>query len=338
MHKTDSAKQKPLISVVMATYNGERFISEAIDSILNQSFTNYEFIIVNDGSTDTTEKIIQLYKDSRIVYINKDTNTGIADSLNIGIAAATGTYIARMDDDDVSMPQRFEKQLEVFNKNIDLIFCASAVSNKDGKCLSTPEKHEDILLKLIFSNPIFHPTVLIKRKYLLEELYNLKAVPSEDYDLWSRLIFKGQFYQIQEPLLYCRIHQTSVTARRRKEQLLKSIPITNRIYSILGLVDNPQTDQCLRAFTCHDYSISAKSLRNLIRWFDKLKLKNQELKLFEQTEFNHEADQYLKRFVVSYFINNSLYRKLQAFALIDVKHKKLITKYYIFKYFKFNSK
>ena len=93
----------------MATYNGERYISEAIESVLNQSYTNFEFIIVDDGSTDTTAQIIASFSDSRIIYLKKNTNSGIADSLNLGISKARGAYIARMDDDDVCMPNRFEE-------------------------------------------------------------------------------------------------------------------------------------------------------------------------------------------------------------------------------------
>ncbi len=322
---------EPLISVVMATYNGESFIAEAIQSVLDQSFRDFEFIIVNDGSTDGTEQIIKEFRDDRIVYFKKELNSGIADSLNLGIAKASGTYIARMDDDDVCKPQRFERQLEVFNQYDNLVFCGSAATNKDGKCLVTPEKHQDILLKLLFSNPIFHPTALILRTSLMEEAYNPSAVPSEDYDLWSRLIFKGQFYQIQEPLLYVRLHQTSVTANRRKEQLIRSVLIAQRIYDTLGLISNPQKDKLLIAYTIHDYNISAVGLRSLIHWFINLKANNKKLELFDEVSFNDEANKHLKRFIVSYFLNNSIIRKIKSFIYLPFYYKKIIISYYLHK-------
>ena len=115
----------PMISVVMPTFNGEKFIKEAIESILNQTFNDFEFIIVNDGSIDNTEKIIQSFSDKRIVYVKKEQNSGISDTLNLGISLAKGKYIARMDDDDISIPNRFERQLEVFASDLKIIVCGS---------------------------------------------------------------------------------------------------------------------------------------------------------------------------------------------------------------------
>lgn len=317
----------------MATYNGERFIAEAIDSILNQTFTNFEFIIVDDGSTDTTAQIIHSYNDERIVYIKKDFNSGIADSLNIGIDKARGKYIARMDDDDVSMPNRFEVQLEIFNTNRKVIFCGSNVSGNDGKPLRTPKEHESIFLELLFRNPIFHPTVLIKRDIMLAEKYNPKSVPSEDYDLWSRLIFRGEFHQIQTPLLFCRIHQTSVTARRRSEQLQRNILIAKFMFHKLGFDSLKQHDFYLKAFVSHDYSISAVALKGLISWFRSLKDLNSEKGIFPTEQFNTESDKHLNRFLISYFTNQPFSKKIMPFLRIHSTCKVFIFNYYFKKVF-----
>ncbi|WMI69849.1 glycosyltransferase [Mangrovimonas sp. YM274] len=320
---------QPLISVVMATYNGEKFIAEAIQSILDQTYKNFEFLIVDDGSTDRTQEIIRGFRDHRIRYIKKEANTGIADSLNKGIAQAQGTYIARMDDDDVSFPHRLERQLEVFANDNQIIFCGTSVEDINGKTLGTPSQHEDISLKLVFSNPIFHPTVMIPREILLLERYNPNAVPSEDYDLWSRLIFKGKFHQLEEALLYCRIHQTSVTANRRKEQLVRNIPIAQYIHKKLGILTHPEQDDLLRAFTEHDYTINGIELRSLVSWFEKLKKGNADKRIFDKEKFDSLSQRQLEGFLISYFINRKIVEKIGPFIFLPIKYKIKILNYYL---------
>ena len=318
----------PMISVVMPTYNGEKFIHEAIDSIINQTYSDFEFIIVDDGSTDDTPNIIKRYTDNRIVYVKKEKNSGISDSLNLGISKAKGKYIARMDDDDVSFPERFEKQLEILEQNKDIIFCGSTVTDIDSKVLPTPEQHKDILMQLLFSNPIFHPTAIIRRDVLAKYKYDLDAVPSEDYNLWSRLIFEGKFHQLQQPLLYCRIHQTSTTARRRNEQLNRNILITKNLYNKLGLISENEHDINLKVFTAYDYSVTGRRLRKIIDWVEDLKQKNRTQGFFPSEEFDKSIHERLKKYILSYFINVSKTRKLKALSLINGRFRRIVLKHY----------
>jgi len=115
----------PAVSVVMPVYNGEKYLRESIDSILNQTYTDYEFIIVNDGSNDKTEEIILSYNDNRIRYIKNEKNLQIVKSLNRGIELAKGRYIARMDADDISLPRRFEKQITFMENNLEIGVCGT---------------------------------------------------------------------------------------------------------------------------------------------------------------------------------------------------------------------
>lgn len=329
----NDTSMRPLISVVMATYNGEKFIEEAIQSVLDQTFKDFEFIIVDDGSIDATATIISSFKDDRIVYFKKDNNTGIADSLNIGIAKAKGIYIARMDDDDVCMLERFEKQLEVFEINKNIILCGTNVLDKNSRTLKAPEQHIDILMKLIFVNPIYHPTVLIKRDLLLTHKYNPKKVPAEDHDLWSRLIFEGQFYQLQEPLLYCRRHETSVTANRRIEQLQHNISISKFVYDKIGFNHLKNHDENIEIFASHDYSITGRQLKNLTNWFQELKLENERIGKFSVQKFNDLVNVNLEWFIISFFTNNKLMKKVFPFLYLNFAIKMSILRYYFNKYF-----
>src|SRR4030067_2908226 len=115
----------PIISVIMPVHNGETFLREAIDSVLNQTFTDYEFIIIDDASKDTTADIIKSYTDPRINYIKNDNNFGVTRSLNIGLKLARGKYIARMDHDDVSLPERLETQAAFLNQHPEIVACNS---------------------------------------------------------------------------------------------------------------------------------------------------------------------------------------------------------------------
>lgn len=319
----------PILSVVMATYNGEAFIKEAIQSVLDQTYTDFEFLIVDDGSTDTTASIVSSFKDERIIYIKKRANTGIANSLNLGIVKAKGQYIARMDDDDVCMPERFEKQLEILEHQNNIVVCGTTVLLKDRAARVYPEHYENIKMALLFSNPITHPTVMMRKDVLLNFPYNSNMVPSEDYDLWSRLIEKGEFYIIQSPLLLYRQHLLSETSVRRREQLQLNVNIAIRLFNTFGFHHIENHDTYVRIFVSRDYSISGKELCGLQKWFGDLKQLNAQQKKFNLTKFNVIADTNLQSYLISYFMNQKHIKKIIPFLKLDSNYKIFIIRYYL---------
>ena len=160
----------PKISVVMPAYNAEKYIGEAIESILNQTFKDFEFIIINDGSVDHTKEIIQKYNDSRIVLLENDKNRGIVLSLNKGLDAATGEYIARMDADDIALMNRLERQAEYLDEHKDIGvlgtgICIFGEKIKEQKRVFTTNS-EQLKAELIFNPCIAHPTVMIRKSVL----------------------------------------------------------------------------------------------------------------------------------------------------------------------------
>lgn len=208
----------PLISVVMSVYNGEKYLVEAIESILNQTYKNFEFIIVNDGSKDNSVEIIKNYmkKDNRIVLIDRE-NKGLPYSLNEGISIAKGEYIARMDADDISMPKRFEKQIDFMQKNdLDFVYSDTLLidKNEDEICESyRPNNIETVLNNLELHNFIPHPTVLIKKEIFNQHgKYNILCKTGQDLELWLRLKNKIKFGYINESLLKYRLNPNSVRA------------------------------------------------------------------------------------------------------------------------------
>lgn len=203
----------PKISVVMPVYNTkEEYLREAIESILNQTYSNFEFIIINDGSTNNAEEVILSYKDKRIKYI-KQTNKGVAAALNYGFDIAQGEYIARMDSDDISVAYRFEKQVSFLNKHKDTAIIGAWHQNFPKKHLCKPPKEVKIL-DLFRSNLVSHPTIMLRKsefnKYQLR--YDL-SMTCEDYDLWIRTVKILKFCNLQEVLLFYRVNGQNISSK-----------------------------------------------------------------------------------------------------------------------------
>lgn len=220
------------ITVLMPVYNASLFLREAIESILNQTYRNFEFIIINDGSTDISESIIQGYQDPRIVYIKNNTNKGLIYSLNKGISLAKGIYIARMDADDISSLDRFEKQISFLKNNpdIDVLATKIVLINQDNQEVGIwPEEYgivtkEEIINTLPIINCIAHPTVMIRRSVFEYTQYNNYYKNNEDWGLWLDVLsFKKSIAKLPEILLQYRIHDSSTTVSTNKLGVNKKI-------------------------------------------------------------------------------------------------------------------
>jgi glycosyltransferase involved in cell wall biosynthesis len=215
----------PIISVIMPVYNGEKYLVEAIDSILNQTFTDFEFIILNDCSTDKTEEIIFSYNDSRIRYYKNEKNLRIVKTLNRGIALSRGIYIARMDGDDISEIDRFEKQISFMNLNSDVVLCGGGYSAINADIDFKPIlEHNQLVLELTNSCAFAHPTVFI-RKEILEKYdikYECEFESAEDFRLWTQLCKYGKVANLPDKLIKYRIHLGQITKTSSKTQFQKS--------------------------------------------------------------------------------------------------------------------
>jgi glycosyltransferase involved in cell wall biosynthesis len=218
----------PLVSVVLPAYNAQQFIASAVQSILDQTFTDFEFIIINDGSTDQTPAILHKFadRDSRIRLISRP-NTGYVPALNEGLALARGKYIARMDADDLSLPARFEKQVAYLNANPDcvLIGTNTVQMDRDGDLIGPiPDiafGHENINHDLLRRGwPIVHPAVMIRAAALsVAGTYRPEFCPNEDHDLFLRLGEIGRLENLPDVLLHYRRHDASESARKRETTL-----------------------------------------------------------------------------------------------------------------------
>jgi glycosyltransferase involved in cell wall biosynthesis len=222
------------VSVVMSVYNGEKYLKEAIDSILNQTFKDFEFIIINDGSTDNSLKIIKSYKDPRIVLISRK-NKGLVASLNEGIKKARGEYIARQDADDISVKNRLYRQLGLLEKeNKNAVFSFFEMiddSNKVKNIFTSPIRNIDVYRSLFIRNPLGHGSVMFDKSLFNELGGYISAVgPVEDYDLWCRFFEnKAEFGVVPEILYKWRDNPEGISSSKNKLQYTSALKIREHL-------------------------------------------------------------------------------------------------------------
>lgn len=228
---------KPDVTVVLPAFNASPYIDEAIRSILNQTLKNFELIIINDGSTDDTLQKIHQYQDNRIVVINQ-TNTGLVESLNRGIALARADLIARQDADDASLPQRLEIQYQMFAQQPDLALLGSSMVTIDENSLALNHHHvlignPEIRQELLVRSPFAHGSVMFRKEtFSRAGGYRTDDWPAEDYGLWVRMSAYGRFANIDEPLYRYRDNSTGISATHQALQQQKAQTHRNRAWTL----------------------------------------------------------------------------------------------------------
>lgn len=297
--------QLPAISVLMPVYNGEKFLRGAIDSILRQTFVDFEFIIVDDGSTDTTPVILQEYaqKDSRIRVMTNETNCKIAASLNRGLVAARAPLIARMDADDWSYPERLEKQ-EMFMKNhpeVSVLGSSVALAGKQGS-YKTFASNEEIRAYMLFGNPMFHPTVMMRKDIVLAAGgYSTENIPVEDYALWVHLSNNQnvRFYNFKHPLVVYRESMGNYSSAYRTAQIYKTSEIAMKIVGELCSKQD-SIDEESHIFLCGLRERKNLGGMRIAAWCDKLQHLNRQCQLFDQDALRQVCSDLLEQRVVKF--------------------------------------
>ena len=217
----DSIINHKRVTVLMSVFNGEQYLKEAIDSVLNQTYQNFDLLIINDGSTDNSLKIVQSYKDPRIKLINNDQNLGLIKSLNIGVSLIQSDYIIRMDSDDICLPNRIEVQLNFMDLHPEVGASGSHYFQlKEDKQfeIDLPISSEEIRSFLIFNCPLAHPTTII-RKQILDKYhirYETGYLYSEDYYFWLQISKVSQLRNLNDCLIYYRMHANQITGNPYK--------------------------------------------------------------------------------------------------------------------------
>lgn len=279
----------PKVSVIMPAYNAEKYIAEAIDSILAQTYTDYEFIILNDCSTDRTEEIILSFKDSRIVYLKNEENMGVAKTLNRGLSVARGEYIARMDADDISLPERFEKQVAwldahpqigVLGSNVEIFDENGTVAT--GWSSTDPDQMK---IDLFFSCGLAHPGVMMRRG-VVQKGYDPEYNGLEDYELWCRVAEEHGVTTLHDVLLRYRIHSSQVTKNPSAQYLQRMRRLKKRQLQSLGVDPSCREAEAYYRFCRGDTPETAEQVMALNSFFEMAIEANEKSGYYHQKRFS----------------------------------------------------
>lgn len=297
----------PKVSVVMPAYNAEKYICEAIDSILNQTFTDFEFLIINDGSTDRTKELILSYNNPCIVYLENERNSGIVVTLNKGLDSAKGEYIARMDADDIAISSRLEKQVAILesDKTIGVLGTGTRIFGEtvDTHDTTSSTNSDKLKAELLFSPCICHPSVMIRKSVL--EKYNIRYKNefkgAEDYEMWWQIARVSKILATPEVLHCYRIHPHQVTKVKDESYFA----LLDRMLDLrLETLDIKLTDDERKSFLLYCFgqyeSYEKQSMELFIDTLYKMLNANAKVKFFNQFYLRE-----VMALAVEYSLNNS---------------------------------
>ncbi|WP_169304465.1 glycosyltransferase family 2 protein [Pedobacter frigoris] len=280
----------PKITVCMAAYNAAGYINESIQSILDQTFEDFELLIINDGSTDQTLDIVNEFKDPRIRLVNNDKNRGLTYTRNVALTEARGEYIAILDSDDVAVPNRLELQYTFFQEHPDFALCGGhgTVIDKTGKHVEdnrfiVPVGADKIKMTLLFQNTFINSTVMYKSAVLRELNGYLDYAPAEDYELFTRISAKYQVNNLDCILVKYRIHDNNISIVQSETGREKVFAIKQNQLTQLQIEPDERTSKAL--FSLLEGDFNASSFTDYLSLFTRLKTANQSLKKYPQIPF-----------------------------------------------------
>ncbi len=278
----------------MSVYNGERYLNEAVDSILGQTFADFEFLIIDDASTDKTSEILRSYDDPRIRVVTNEENLGLTKSLNKGLTLARGEYIARMDADDVSLPERLEAQVEFMEHNPHVCVCGSwveIIGHNAGGTWRYPTDGNEIQCRHLFECSIAHPSAVIKKEYLNQSqlLYDITFKRSQDYDLWVRISAVYPLANIGKVLLKHRIHPSAIGQHYSSEQKKSADRVRyQQLREFLGLTPTEDELRLHSSISSGEFEARGDYLNAVNQWLLTIRSANQERNYFDDSVLSAE--------------------------------------------------
>ncbi len=283
----------PKVTVLMPVYNGESYLRATIESILRQTFTDFEFLIIDDGSTDSTVEIVRSFKDQRIRLLRNPERLKLSGALNRGLDEARGEYVARMDGDDISRPDRLEKQVRLMDSFPNIGLCGGWIQ-KFGmgrkEINQFPEHSESIRAYALFDSPFAHPTVMLRKSFFdqYKLRYDGQYYPTEDYELWSRALDLFPCVNIQEILLDYRVHDSSMTRSDWDDMDIKAAAITCRQLNLLGLYPSGEEISIHRNIgrgeSCRSHNL--EELQRGEEWLRQLQIANRKNHRYDELFFD----------------------------------------------------
>lgn len=285
----DKIVSTPLVTVFMAAFNAGKYINQAIKSVLSQTFSDFELLIINDGSTDNTVEIINQFKDPRIRLLNNIKNNGLTFTRNYGIKEARGEYFAILDSDDVAEPRRLQIQVEFMKANPEFAICGGQArlideNGNDKGSMHVLAGQNEMSLQLAFCNVFINSTLMMKRLAILDADGYRDLAPAEDYDLSFRISLKHKVANLNDVLVSYRVHQNNISKTQATKQQLAEKSIIKSIHESLHVETN---DELIKLH--HDLMygrIFSTPSGEFLKLFESLKKGNSNTKQYPETLFN----------------------------------------------------
>lgn len=309
----------PLITVLMPVYNGEKYLKESIESILNQTYCDFEFLIINDGSTDSSEAIVREYaeKDKRIRYVENKTNLGLVSTLNKGLKLAKGKYVARMDADDIAYSDRFSKQIELMERRLEVSICGTSFQSIGARHAKHvyPQEHEAIKAGLLFGSCICHPSVLMRTDFILENhiSYIADTFPAEDYKIWVKSARLGKLYNLPDILLKYREHDTQISTENKHWQKEQTDKIRLEMLELLSAEFNENEKRYHLDIFVPGTLNNRNDIKQFKAWIKCLSAENEKHKNFDVGSLREKLRAHLAASLLKYV--QYLYFKDQQYSL-----------------------
>lgn len=319
------------VSVLMPVFNGAKYLRESIDSILNQDFSDFELIIINDGSTDESAHIIHSYTDSRIKLINNEQNLGLIATLNKGIKLCRGEYIVRMDADDICLKDRIKTQVSFMDKNLQIGASGSfykMLRYNKSIIFNLPVQPKELKAFLFFNSPIPHPAAIIRKSILIKHniTYNPIYKHAEDFRLWLDISMHSELANINKPLLLYRVHENQITGNATFSPDKKNSLSLIRNEQLKKLSIQPSVDELnIHAIICDGTKFESKEQIAIAdAWLTNMKKKNDEHVIYNQDYFNKIILERWLRVNINFFgIKNGLIHFLNSktYKMINLPFK-----------------
>jgi len=263
----------PSLSVILPVYNAESFLKEAIDSLLNQTFSDFELLVYDDGSTDKSRLLIDTYTDPRIIRKYSDINQGLIKVLNTGFNDAQGKYIVRMDADDICLPDRFQKQFDFMEAHPKVGICGTQLKLiHNDEAVNRPT--DDIALRWWFfkGSPLAHPSVIIRNSVIKEHQlrFDSNVYVAEDFDLWWKMAFHCQMANIDEALVRYRIHPGQESSAKSEKQNESHRNSLHQFMRTIGLDNQEFSIQFVQSLLTRELASNYQNILKVISFFNTL--------------------------------------------------------------------
>jgi len=298
---------KNRVTILMPVYNGQEFLGETIDSVLSQTFTDFSFLIINDGSTDATEDIIKSYKDSRIVYVENEINIGYIRTLNRGLEMIDSEFIARMDADDLWVPTKLEKQIKLLDEKPEVGICGTSIRKfgvVEGDFIF-PVDNDGLRVGFLFFCKMSHPSVVFRTSFLKETglRYRVDYHPAEDYKMWVDSIDRTCIWNIPEILVFYRQHPSQVTKQKDPTQIRTVNSIRNEMLTRVSPLFSDEEKKFHNDIFLNADIKSVKDYKKYHKWSCTIQSKN------------HESGGYLMDSILKKEMNTHIQVKYKLYVL-----------------------